>query len=47
MKMINEQGIKAVVYPQIDKIVEKHDVETAMKLLELAKVSLDNIINKK
>ena len=47
MKMMNEQGIKAIVFPQIDKIVEKHDAENTMKLLELAKVSLDNIINKK
>ena len=47
MKMMNEQGIKAIVFPQIDKIVEKHDAENTMKLLELTKVSLDNIINKK
>lgn len=41
MKLINEQGYKCVAYPQLSSIVEKHEVETALKILDFAKKSLE------
>lgn len=40
MKLIREDGYKAVAYPQIDKLVEKHDIDQALKIIEITKNSL-------
>lgn len=42
MKLINEQGYKCVAYPQLSSVVEKHEVKTALKILDFAKKSLED-----
>lgn len=43
-RMIREEGINAIIFPQADKIVEKCDMENALKILEMAKKSLEKMI---
>ena len=44
MKMIKEQGFKAIAYPQSDYMVKKYDAEKTLTLLEMAKKSVEEII---
>ena len=44
MKLINEQGYKCVAYPQMSSIIEKHEIETALKVLDFAKKSLEEAL---
>lgn len=40
MKLMNEQGYKCVAYPQLSNIVEKQEIEVALRVLDFAKQSL-------
>lgn len=44
MKMIKEQGFKAIAYPQSDYMVKKYDAEKTLTLLEMVKKSVEEII---
>ena len=43
MKMMREEGYKMLALPIFDTVVDKYDIENALKLTELAKLSLEQM----